>query len=120
MADNRSGRWGEERAVRYLRLHGWRIEASNYACRFGEIDVIASRRGILAFVEVKTRKDASRGEAREFVTAAKQQRLRAAAACWLAEHDTALQPRFDVMEIYAPQGIDTRFPRITLIENAFE
>ncbi len=114
------GRWGEQAAAAALKEKGYRIAGLNYACRFGEIDVIASRRGILAFVEVKTRKDASRGEAREFVTAAKQQRLRSAAACWLAEHDTELQPRFDVMEIYAPQGTDTRFPRITLIENAFE
>ena len=120
MADNRSGRWGEERAARFLRLHGWHIEESNYSCRFGEIDLIASRRGILAFVEVKTRKDDSRGEAREFVTAAKRQRLRAAASCWLSEHDCELQPRFDVVEIYAPRGVETRFPRITVIENAFE
>ena len=120
MADNRSGRWGEERAARYLRRHGWRIVESNYSCRFGEIDLIASRRGILAFLEVKMRRDASRGEAREFVTPAKRQRILAAASLYLAEHETELQPRFDVIEIYAPQGVETRFPTINHIENAFE
>ena len=120
MGDNRSGRWGEERARRYLQWHGWHIEDVNYSCRYGEIDLIASRRGILAFVEVKTRKNDSRGEAREFVTAAKRQRIQAAAALYLSEHETQLQPRFDVIEVYAPLGIETRFPKINHLENAFE
>ena len=119
MADNRSGRWGEDRAVRWLRLRGWHIEERNYSCRFGEIDVIASRRGVLSFIEVKTRRDDSHGEAREVVSAAKQQRLLSTASLYLSEHETELQPRFDVIEVYAPQGPETRFPRIVLIENAF-
>ena len=118
MGDKGSGRWGEERAARYLKLRGWRIEETNYACRYGEIDLIASRRGVLAFVEVKTRKDASHGEAREFVTAAKRQRLRATAALYLAEHESELQPRFDVIEIYAPQGNKGKIT-INHIEDAF-
>ena len=120
MGDNRSGRWGEERALRYLRVHGWHIEQCNYACRLGEIDIIASRRGILSFIEVKTRKDDSFGAAREYVTAAKQQRILATASFYLAEHETTLQPRFDVIEIYAPQGPETCFPKIVMLENAFE
>ena len=120
MGDKGSGRWGEERAARYLKLRGWRIEETNYACRYGEIDLIASRGGVLAFVEVKTRKDDSHGAAREFVTASKQQRLRATASLYLAEHESDRQPRFDVIEIYAPHGTETRFPRIVHIEDAFE
>ena len=119
MKDNRSGRWGEERAAQYLQLRGWKIVDRNFSCRFGEIDLIASRRGILAFIEVKTRRDASHGEAREFVTAAKQQRILSAASLYLSSHETELQPRFDVIEIYAPDGPETRFPRINHIENAF-
>ena len=114
-----TGRWGEEQAVRFLRRHGYRILERNYSCRFGEIDVIASRRGVLSFIEVKTRRDDSHGEAREFVSAAKQQRLLSTASLYLSEHETELQPRFDVIEVYAPQGPETRFPRIVLIENAF-
>ena len=49
------GQWGEDQACEYLRRHGYRIVGRNYACRFGEIDVIASKRGFLAFVEVKLR-----------------------------------------------------------------
>ena len=74
MSNNSSGRWGEEQAARFLRHRGWRIVQTNYACRLGEIDIIAQRLGILAFVEVKTRKNDCYGEAREFVTAPKQQR----------------------------------------------
>lgn len=120
MEDRTSGPWGEERAARYLRLRGWHILERNYSTRLGEIDLIASRRGILAFIEVKTRKNAMRGEAREFVTAAKQQRIIATASCYMAEHGTELQPRFDVIEVYAPDGVETRFPRINHLENAFE
>ena len=119
MADNRSGRWGEEKAARYLRRRGWRILEQNYRCRFGEIDLVASRFGVLAFVEVKTRKNDAHGEAREFVTQAKQQRLLAAASLYLSEHETDLQPRFDVIEIYAPLGTETKRPHIVHLPDAF-
>ena len=49
----------------------------------------------------------------------KQQRLRITAELYLAGHPTEKQPRFDVAEIYAPQGLETRSPAITYIENAF-
>ena len=114
------GRWGEERAARYLTLRGWHVLARNYACRMGEIDLIAERRGIVAFVEVKLRKNAEFAEAREFVTRAKQERIRATAELWLAGHETQSQPRVDVIEIYAPAGESTRFPKINHIVNAFE
>ena len=114
------GRWGEEQAARFLRLRGWRIVERNYRCRMGEVDLIAERRGVLAFVEVKLRKDAAFAEAREFVTPAKRERIRTTAALWLAEHETASQPRFDVIEVYAPKGESSLFPKINHIENAFE
>lgn len=113
------GRFGEERAARYLRLHGYRIVETNYACRMGEIDLIARKGKYLVFVEVKLRKSADFAEAREFVTAAKRQRIRTTASLWLAEHDTALQPRFDVIEIYAPDGEKGKVT-INHIPDAFE
>ena len=118
--DKRSlGQFGEEQAARYLRRRFYSIVERNYRCRFGEIDLIAKRGGILAFVEVKLRRDASYGEAREFVTARKQERLRAAAELWLLKTGCELQPRFDVIEVYAPAGTRTLFPEIHHIENAF-
>ena len=112
------GQFGEEQAARYLRRRFYTILARNYRCRFGEIDLIANRGGVLAFVEVKLRRDDAHGEAREFVTVRKQQRVLAAAELWLSQNETALQPRFDVIEVYAPRGADGPV-RINHIENAF-
>lgn len=113
------GRWGETKAANYLRLRGYGIVERNYRCRMGEIDLIARKRGFIVFVEVKLRKDAAFAQAREFVTVAKRRRVMTAAELWLAEHPTQLQPRFDVIEIYAPRG-PAGPARIEHIENAFE
>ena len=114
------GAWGEERAAKYLRGKGYTILERNFRCRSGEIDIIARRGGVIAFVEVKLRRDADFAEAREFVTAAKQRRVILTAEYWLASHQTELQPRFDVIEIYAPYGERTLFPLINLLEVAFQ
>ena len=115
-----TGKWGEETAEKYLRRKGYRTVARNYACRFGEIDLIVSDRHYLVFVEVKMRRSAVFAEAREFVGAAKQSRIRSAASLWLASHETQLQPRFDVIEIYGTEDMPYRKLQIRQIENAFE
>ena len=56
---------------------------------------------------------------REFVDARKQERLRQTALLWLEGHETRLQPRFDVIEIYAPDGMATKQPVIRQLEDAF-
>ena len=118
--NNLSGAWGEMIAAEYLKKKHYRMIAANYRCRFGEIDIIAANRQYLIFVEVKTRKSADFALAREFVHTAKQNRLRATAEIYLSEFPTKLQPRFDVIEIYAPQGIQTKNPQINHMEGAFE
>ncbi|MBR4472203.1 MAG: YraN family protein [Oscillospiraceae bacterium] len=102
------GAWGESRAAELLESEGFRIVARNFRCRFGELDLIARKGNILAFTEVKLRKSSSHGQAREFVTVSKQQKLRTTASFYLAGRAWAqeLQPRFDVVEIYAPYGQD--------------
>jgi len=113
------GNWGEDRAALFLRLHGYQVLERNFRCRQGEIDIIARKGNVVAFVEVKQRKNADFGEAREFVTYTKQRRVIAAAELWLAKTGCELQPRFDVIEVYAPQGTKTLFPEIHHLENAF-
>jgi putative endonuclease len=113
------GRWGESVAAEYLKKKRYKIIGLNYSRRVGEIDVIATNRKFVVFVEVKLRKSASFALAREFVTPAKQERVRITAELWLQSHPTKLQPRFDVIEIYAPDGMDTKKPEITHLENAF-
>ena len=113
------GPWGEALAAEYLRKKGCRIEAMNYRTRLGEIDIIAANRRYLIFCEVKLRKTADFAAAREFVDARKQQRLRTTALVYLSQHETNLQPRFDVIEIYAPNGTATKQPQINHMEDAF-
>ena len=113
------GSWGEDKAANYLRRRGYKILERNFSCRFGEIDIIASKGGYLAFVEVKLRKDAAFAQAREFVDRAKQKRIITAAELWLSRHDLDLQPRFDVIELYAPDGMKSCRIEINCIEDAF-
>ena len=113
------GAWGEAVAADFLRKKRYRIVAMNYHCRYGEIDIIAQNKVYLAFVEVKMRASSTFAEAREFVDPHKQQRLLTSAKLWLSENETDLQPRFDVIEIYAPEGADTKKPIISHIEDAF-
>ena len=113
------GQWGEEQVAEKLRREGWTVVARNFRCRMGELDLVAENKTFLAFVEVKLRKDTRFGLACEAVTPSKQRKLRAAAQYYLMSHPTRLQPRFDVAEVYAPQGARTKAPNIYYIENAF-
>lgn len=113
------GRWGEALVAERLRESGCRILAAGWYCRMGEIDLIAADKRYLRFVEVKLRRNSRFALAREAVDGHKQERLRLTAQLYLAEHPTDLQPRFDVAEVYAPEGTATREPEIHYIENAF-
>ena len=117
--NNLSGAWGEALAAEYLRKKRYKLLATGYRCRYGEIDLIVCNRKYLVFVEVKTRKTADFAQAREFVDYYKQNRLRTTAQLYLSQNPTKLQPRFDVIEIYAPEGVMTQTPRITHLEDAF-
>lgn len=116
---NTLGRWGEEQAAQFLQRNGYGILETRYRKREGEVDLIAENNGFLCFVEVKLRKNTRMGEAREYVTASKQRKVRIAAEYYLMEHPGGLQPRFDVIEVYAPNGTETKTPVIRHWENAF-
>ncbi len=113
------GKWGEAIVAEDLRKKGRKILAAGYRCRFGEIDLIVRDGKYLAFTEVKLRKSAAYGAAAEAVDRRKQERIRATAQLYLARHPSSLQPRFDVAEVYAPQGLETQNPQVRYIENAF-
>lgn len=113
------GRWGEEQAQRYLMKKHCRILGLNYGCRLGEIDIIAEHKGVILFVEVKTRASSRFATAREAVNSAKQRRIIAAATLWMSESGEERPARFDVIEIYAPEGMETKRPEIVHLENAF-
>lgn len=114
-----SGAKGEGIASRYLAEQGYRILETNYHSPYGEIDIIAAKDDVLAFVEVKTRSGRMIAEPREAVTASKQQKLRQTALVYLSEHEEMnLQPRFDVVEVLLDDTIGSPL-RVEQIENAF-
>ncbi len=115
-----TGAWGEAVAADYLRRKHYKVEAVGYTCRFGEIDLIVSDRKYLVFVEVKLRKSGTFARAMEYVDRRKQDRIRITASMYLSQNPTKLQPRFDVIEVYAPQGTQTACPEIRHLEDAFQ
>jgi putative endonuclease len=102
----RTGLSAEARAAAWLMAKGYRILAKRFRTPYGEIDIVARRRNLLAFVEVKAR--ASLDEAAYAVTPRNQRRIIDAAQAWLMTHPehADFDMRFDVMLI-APK----RLPR---------
>jgi putative endonuclease len=92
---NAQGARAEDLCAGLLRAAGLRILERNWRCRLGEIDLIAEERGMLVFAEVRMRSGPGFGGAGESVTAAKRQRLLAAAREIQARRPDALC-RFDV------------------------
>ncbi|HEY1185122.1 MAG TPA: YraN family protein [Bryobacteraceae bacterium] len=96
------GRLGEDLAYRYLRAHGCTVVARNYAARSGagEIDLVAWERGVLVFVEVKTRSSADFGAPDAAVDAEKQRRIAIAAREYGRRAQVeAARTRFDIISI---------------------
>ena len=118
--NNIAGSWGESIAAEFIRKKKYKLIAMNYKCRFGEIDLIVQNRKYIVFVEVKLRKNADFAAAREYVDRNKQDRIRVTASMYLSKNPTQLQPRFDIIEIYAPEGAETKAPEIYHMEDAFQ
>jgi putative endonuclease len=93
----RTGISAESRAAALLIAKGFRILARRWKSPVGEIDIVARRRSLLIFVEVKARNNLD--EAAESVTPRQRQRIAAAAEAWLATYpDESLRDiRFDAM-----------------------
>jgi putative endonuclease len=100
----RTGLSAESRAAAYLMAKGYRILAKRFRTPHGEIDLIAKRRNLIAFVEVKAR--ASLDEAAYAVTPRQRARIIDAAQAWLVAHPehAELDLRFDAMLI-APRHL---------------
>lgn len=116
------GRSGEASAARHLRRRLYSILETNYRTRYGEIDIIARKGDIVAFVEVKARSSASFGQPFEAVGPRKQEQLRRMALAWLAtrQRDRALRGcafRFDVISITV--GADGSVSNLEHLEDAF-
>lgn len=117
----KTGDYGERCAARYLMRRGYRIQARNWRADHREIDLIAVRFGVIAFVEVKTRTylpgDTDALPPRAAVGTEKQYFTRQAAKRYLYEHPTTRKPRMDVIEVYLTAGTDGKRPRVQKIHH---
>ena len=98
------GDYGERQARRYLRRHGYRIIKKNFVSDSHEIDIIASNRDYLVFVEVKTRtvgyENANEPRPSSSVDAKKQRGIIKAARFYAAYNPVNKKKRFDIIEVY--------------------
>lgn len=99
----------------YLALHGYKVVKRNYRSRFGEIDIIAKKGGMIVFCEVKARSGKMLGTPAQAVDVFKQQRIIKTAYRYLA-YVPDCECRFDVIEV-VKRGIRVK---INHIKNAFE
>jgi len=105
----RTGLSAESRAAAFLMAKGYRILAKRFRTPYGEIDLVARRRNLIAFVEVKAR--ANLDDAAWAVTPRQQQRIVNAAQAWLMAHPehAEFEMRFDAMLI-APKSLPRHLP----------
>ncbi len=106
------GDYGENKAAAYLKRKGYKILERNYRTRFGEIDIIARKKDVVAFVEVKARSNDDFGTPDEAVDFRRQCRMCRTAKFYMMNKDET-SVRFDVIEVYLTDG------RINHYEDAF-
>ena len=98
--NNDFGELGERIATRWLERAGWRILARRYRSGRRDIDVVAEREGIVAFVEVKARTGLAFGDPVEAVHRRKQRELTKSALSWIERHGRSGELyRFDVLGV---------------------
>ena len=105
------GASGENKARRFLKRSGYKIVEKNYKCPFGEVDIIAQKGDVLAFVEVKTRLSDIYGSPSQAVTRERKKRYINAAKYYFTGRHIDCVVRFDIIEVFRGQ--------INHIENAF-
>lgn len=110
------GRSGEELAEAFLKKSGYKILVRNFRLRSGEIDIIATDKDCICFIEVKTRNNVQFGLPQEAVCVKKQRQISKAALIYLKDNSLLdRKARFDVVSvIFEREG-----PKLELIRNAF-
>ncbi len=111
------GKRGEQEAARYLQRLGHEIVDRNVRSRFGEIDLITRHKGILVFVEVKSRSSGEFAPPELFVDDRKRRKLVDLAQAYLGGMGESVNCRFDVLGVVIPMR---GRPVIRHIQNAFD
>jgi len=108
---------GEEMAARYLAARGWQVVSRNYRMGRKEIDLVARRGEVVAFVEVKTRAGLGYGHPLEAITWKKRREIQQVAGAWIDQHgrdgDTY---RFDAVSVIVRGGSE---PEVLHVEDAW-
>ena len=108
---------GEELACQFVKARGYKVLLRNYKCPLGEIDLVAKEKGVLVFMEVKTRRSLEMGLPVESITFHKRAQITKCAKYYLKRYRIADVPcRFDVVSVFLEQD---KHPEIELIQNAF-
>ena len=112
------GERGEIAACGFLKENGYEFLEKNYKCKLGEMDVIALRKGRLAFIEIKTRTNTRFGMPQEAVDLKKQEKIFKVAQWYMKEKKLPRIPvAFDVVAIFWKEG---QAPEARLFADAFE
>ena len=105
MTNTELGKKGEQQACKFLEKIGYSILNKNYKCSYGEIDIIATDKDEVVFVEVKTRCSKQYGEARDAVNIYKKKHIKKAATYYICKHRLENRfIRFDVIEVYVEEN----------------
>lgn len=113
----KAGNIGEDAVCGFLARHGYEIIKRNFTVRGGEIDIIAEKADIIAFVEVKTRTIGSMTSAEEAVDLRKQRLIIRTAQAYLQNAAQPLQCRFDVAVVETEGG---KVKKLRYYVNAFD
>ena len=111
-----TGKLGEELTAYYLQRSGYEILKRNFRIKGGEIDIIAAKNGIIAFVEVKTRDITALESGAEAVRSRKRKLIIDAAQTYSYRFPHEMQPRFDISEVTVKNG---RIIKFRYFDNAF-
>ena len=101
MNKTQTGAWAEDIAWQHMQQHGWHLVQRNFFCKGGELDIIACKANVLAFVEVKYRKTQAMGGAIASLTLRKQRHIIHSAKVFLQRFPqySQMDCRFDLMAI---------------------
>ncbi len=112
---NDLGAKGESEAKLFLINNGYQVLETNWHCGNYEVDIIAQKKDVLSFCEVKSRSSAYFGEPESFVTKQKQHNLIKAASIYAERHNWQGEIRFDIISILFSKDQS----QINHIEDAF-
>ena len=112
------GRKAEDHVARWLKLRGWKVLAERFKVSEGEVDIIARRKNIIAFVEVKQREKLPERE--DIVTQTNIARVMDAAEVWVGRNFETLGPDFEIrFDLAMIEGRVHPLAKVKYVENAF-